>query len=236
MNIIVTGASKGIGRETVNLLAADGHRVMVISRNEKLLLTLCTECNNITAEERVYAFPFDLEDIGNKKEDFLSEVQDKFNHIDILINNAGSLTNTAFESIDPEEIKRTLGVNYLAPLLSIQVLLPLLMKSKHAHVVNIGTMGGVQGSSKFPGLSIYSSTKAALATLTECLAEEYKEANISFNYLALGAVQTEMLEEAFPGYEAPLSAMEMAEFISKFALDGYKYFNGKILPVSSSTP
>ena len=236
MNIVVTGASRGIGRETVKKLAEKGHNILAISRNEKLLLTLVMECNNKGNGEKVQSFPFDLEELGEQKPEFLSMIQAKFDHIDILINNAGYLSNTAFESIQPEDMKRTLFVNYMAPLLSIQILLPLLIKSKHAHVVNIGTMGAVQGSSKFPGLSIYSSSKAALATLTECLAEEYKGRNISFNYLALGAVQTEMLEEAFPGYKAPLSAIEMADFISEFALNGHKYFNGKILPVSISTP
>jgi NAD(P)-dependent dehydrogenase (short-subunit alcohol dehydrogenase family) len=75
-----------------------------------------------------------------------------------------------------------------------------------------------------------------LACLTECLAEEFKEKNIAFNCLALGAVQTEMLVEAFPGYKAPLTAEEMAEFIMSFSLDGQKYLNGKIIPVSMSTP
>jgi NAD(P)-dependent dehydrogenase (short-subunit alcohol dehydrogenase family) len=97
-------------------------------------------------------------------------------------------------------------------------------------------MGGVQGSAKFAGLSAYSSSKAALCTLTECLAEELKLENISVNCLALGAVQTEMLSKAFPGYRAPLSASEMAEFIVQFARSGHYYFNGKILPVSSTTP
>ena len=86
------------------------------------------------------------------------------------------------------------------------------------------------------GLSIYCSSKAALATLTECLAEEYNDQKMAFNYLALGAVQTEMLEEAFPEYRAPLSANEISEFIVHFSLHGHNYFNGKILPVSMSTP
>jgi len=97
-------------------------------------------------------------------------------------------------------------------------------------------MGGIQGSAKFAGLSAYSSSKGAVITLTEVLAEEYKEIGPSFNVLALGAVQTEMLEEAFPGYKAPLSAMEMAEYIGDFALNGSKYYNGKVLQVSNSTP
>ena len=97
-------------------------------------------------------------------------------------------------------------------------------------------MGGVQGSMKFPGLAAYSSSKGAVITLTELLAEEYKEHAISFNVLALGAVQTEMLEEAFPGYEAPTTALEMANYIYEFALTGNKFYNGKMLQVSSSTP
>jgi len=107
---------------------------------------------------------------------------------------------------------------------------------KDAHVVNISTMGGVQGSVKFPGLSAYSSSKAAVITLTELLAEEYKEKGPSFNVLALGAVQTEMLEEAFPGLEVPLSAKDMAEYIANFSLTGHKFYNGKLLQVSNSTP
>ena len=96
-------------------------------------------------------------------------------------------------------------------------------------------MGGIQGSMKFPGLAAYSSSKGAVITLSELLAEEYKEQGIAFNVLALGAVNTEMLQEAFPGYEAPISATEMADYIFNFALTGNKYHNGKIIQVSSST-
>jgi NAD(P)-dependent dehydrogenase (short-subunit alcohol dehydrogenase family) len=109
-------------------------------------------------------------------------------------------------------------------------------KKNKAHIVNISSMGGFQGTSKFPGLSAYSSSKAALSGLTECLAEELKDKNIAVNCLAIGAVQTEMLAKAFPGYKAPLSAKQMAEFICNFSLTGHLYFNGKIIPVSSTTP
>ena len=97
-------------------------------------------------------------------------------------------------------------------------------------------MGGIQGSSKFAGLAAYSSSKGAIITLSELLAEEYKEQGISFNVLALGSVNTEMLQEAFPGYEAPLSAGEMANYIFDFTLTGNKFYNGKVLSVASSTP
>ncbi len=104
------------------------------------------------------------------------------------------------------------------------------------HVVNVTSMAGYQGSSKFNGLSYYSASKAALGSLTECLAEELKDESIKVNALAIGAVQTEMLEEAFPGFKAPLQPSQMAEFMKWFTLEGPVFFNGKVLPVSLSTP
>jgi len=107
---------------------------------------------------------------------------------------------------------------------------------KGSHVVTISSMGGVQGTMKFAGLSAYSSSKGAVITLSELLSEEYKDRGIAFNVLALGSVQTEMLAEAFPGYQAPVSAAEMATYIFDFTLTGHKFYNGKVLPVSSTTP
>ena len=107
---------------------------------------------------------------------------------------------------------------------------------KTGHVVTISSMGGVQGSMKFAGLSAYSSSKGAVIAMTELWAEEFKESGPSFNVLALGAVQTEMLEEAFPGYKAPTTALEMATYIKDFALTGHTLYNGKLLQVSNSTP
>ena len=141
-----------------------------------------------------------------------------------------------FETVSYTELQKVYQVNVFAPYYLTQQLLPLLGKKSKAHVVNISSMGGFQGSAKFAGLSAYSSSKSAIAGLTECLAEELKEKNISVNCLAIGAVQTEMLAEAFPGYQAPLTPNQMAEYIFDFALKGHQYYNGKILPVSSSTP
>lgn len=114
----------------------------------------------------------------------------------------------------------------------LQTVLPYMGIESRAHIINIGSFGGFQGSSKFSGLAAYSSSKAALANLTECLAEEFKNKNISVNCLALGAVETEMFREAFPGNSAPVNAATMAEFIAWFVVNGSKFFNGKILPVT----
>lgn len=151
-----------------------------------------------------------------------------------MIHNAGSLLHKPFTQITSEEFQNVYKVNVFAVAELTKICIPFL--SKGSHVVSISSMGGIQGSMKFAGLSAYSSSKGALITLSELLAEEYKEEGIAFNVLALGAVQTEMLQEAFPGYQAPISAKAMADYIFNFALTGNQFYNGKILQVSSSTP
>jgi short-subunit dehydrogenase len=175
-------------------------------------------------------------DLSDEKEieKIAGVVNAKWKKVDILINNAGKLINKPFQELSPANFLEVYKVNVFAVAELTRQLLPFF--SKGSHIVNISSIGGVQGSVKFPGLAVYSSSKGALLTLTELLAEEYKEQQIAFNALALGAVQTEMLAEAFPGYKASVSANEMADYICNFALNGHKYYNGKILQVSSTTP
>ena len=145
-----------------------------------------------------------------------------------------ALLNKPFLKTTIEDFEDIYKVNVFAVAELTRRVLPKMPKG--GHVVTISSMGGVQGSLKFPGLSAYSSSKAAVITLTELWAEEFKEKGWSFNALAIGAVQTEMLAEAFPGYQAPLSANEMASYVKDFALTGHQFYNGKVLQVSSSTP
>lgn len=224
-NIIITGTSRGIGFELVQLFAKAGYKVLALSRNEKPIQNL--KLNHVSC------FSFDLNNSESygKVESYINENWDQ---VDILINNAGALLNKPFAETKINDFEKVYRTNVFGVAELTRVVLPF-MKSD-SHVVTVSSMGGVQGSMKFPGLAAYSSSKAAVITLTELLAEEYKEAGISFNVLALGAVQTEMLEEAFPGYEAPITALEMAEYIFDFSIHGNKYFNGKLLQVSSSTP
>lgn len=224
-HIIITGTSRGIGYELVKLFAAQGHQVLALSRNDGPVKDL-----NL---ENVHSFCFDLGDAEAyvKVEDFISE---KWQHVDVLINNAGKVLNKPFATTtvsDFEEVYRT-NVYGVAEL--TRVLIPFMAKG--SHVITISSMGGVQGSMKFPGLAAYSSSKAAVITLTELLAEEYKDSGIAFNVLALGAVQTEMLAEAFPGYEVDTKPADMAQYIAEFSLNGQKFYNGKLLQVSNTTP
>ncbi len=236
MNIIITGASRGIGRETVKIFAANKENlIIVISRSKDKLLSLKSECSDKGAGE-IIPLVFDLENIKKNEKKIYDFVIKHMKSVDILINNAGFLQNTLFSETSGDTAERTFNINFFAPAQLIKLLLPLMGKEKRSHVINISSMGAVQGSAKYPGLAYYSASKAAIANLTECLAEEYKEHNIAFNCLALGSANTEMFKEAFPGYKAAVTAQEMAVLISDFAVMGQKYFNGKILPVSGSTP
>lgn len=224
-NVVITGTSRGIGYELVALFADAGHNLLALSRNEVPVSGL--DISNC------HCFPCDITnqvDVA-RADQFIKE---QWGAVDILINNSGYLVNKPFLSISRDELVQSFDVNMFGAVAMTQMVLPYMKKD--GHVVNITSMGGVQGSAKFPGLSAYSSSKGAIITLTELLAEEFKESGPSFNALALGAVQTEMLEEAFPGYKAPLTAREMARHIMDFALNGNRYYNGKVMQVSTSTP
>ena len=224
-NVVITGTSRGIGFELAKQFAEEGHNVLAISRNTQPLEKV--NHKNI----KVISVDISNTDDLQKVRDF---VDTNWKKVDIIVNNAGKLVNKPFTDLTSQDFLEVYKVNVFAVAETIQILIPYL--SKGSHVVTVSSMGGIQGSMKFPGLAAYSSAKGAVITLSELLAEEYKEQEIAFNVLALGAVQTEMLEEAFPGYEAPLSAKEMADYLFNFATTGNKFYNGKVLQVSSSTP
>jgi len=223
-NIIITGTSRGIGYELALQFAKAGHQVLAISRKtpRELIENPNITCLSVDLSEETDLF---------KITDFLSNTWKK---VDIIIHNAGSLVSKPFSQLSQADFENVYKVNVFGVANLTRVCLPYLQQG--SHVVTISSMGGVQGSSKFAGLAAYSSSKGAVITLSELLAEEYKEQGVAFSVLALGAVNTEMLQEAFPGYEAPLSAKEMADYIYDFSLNGNKYYNGKVLQVSSSTP
>ena len=232
MNILITGASSGIGFETA-LKLSKNHTVIAIARSEDRLGQLKSQAESEYPYAKLIPFAFD---IASGNYDDLDMLIYDLKRIDVIINNAGLMINKDFEALDDTDCNSLLQVNLLGPVKIIRKILPFMGKEAKAHIVNISSMGGFQGSMKFPGLSAYAASKAALANLTEVLAAEFEEKNIAVNCLAIGAVETDMLFKTFPEYKAPLKAIEMAEYIADFSLNGHKYYNGKILPVALSTP
>jgi short-subunit dehydrogenase len=225
-HIAVIGASRGIGAALVKQYAQNpDHTVYAFARN-------IDRMNSLFTEKNVHCFQLDL--ASNIKEQF-DQISDQLPMIDVLIENAGFLVNKPFPALSHEDISNSYQVNVIGVMENIQCFLPKL-NPEGSHIVNISSMGGFQGSMKFAGLAAYSTSKAALCSFTELFAEEYKETTIKMNCLCLGAVQTEMLEQAFPGYQAPLSPAQMATFIEDFSLTAHRYLNGKIIPVSLTNP
>ena len=222
-NIIITGTSSGIGLELVKIYSKSGYKVISLSRSD-------LPAKGLIGVEHMN---FDI----SKKEslvNLVNLVKNKYKKIDILINNAGKLINKSFKDLSKDDLYDIYDVNVFGVISLIQSLLPFFKKD--SHVVNISSIGGISGSSKFPGLTAYSSSKGALNILTEVLAEEFKESGPKFNSLSLGSVNTPMLNKAFPGYKAQVNPNEMASFIFDFANNSSKVFNGKVIPVSSSNP
>jgi len=227
MKAVVTGASRGIGYETVLQLADKGHEVIATARSEEKLQELAAKSGLITYCSADLTKPDDISELG-------TYTREHFSTLDILVNNAGGLINKSFEQLTIDDWRSLVEINLLSAVRMVKELLDDF--SSPAHIVNISSMGGFQGSSKFAGLSAYSVSKGALCTLSECLAVELADRSIRVNTLCLGAVQTEMLEEAFPGYRAPVTAGQMGSYIADFALQGSTYYNGKVLPVALDNP
>jgi 3-oxoacyl-[acyl-carrier protein] reductase len=229
MNIVINGGTRGIGKEVLLFLARDvSNQILVTGRNDIALKSLSS------GSENIHTFSLDLSDFDSQIGPFRDTLYSLFERIDILINMAGLVILKDFMTISNSEARLIMETNFFGPASVIRVIKPLMEAG--SHIVNISSMGGFQGSVKYKGLSYYSASKAALANLTECLSNEFMESGISVNCLALGAVQTEMFKEAFPGLRAPVKTNEMAEFISEFALKAHKFINGKIIPVALNNP
>lgn len=234
MNIVITGASSGVGFEAVlELTRNNDNHIVALARSEDKLQRLLDIALSLNPDCSLYPVKFDIVH-DDYTTGLIPFIESRMGTVDVLINNAGSLINKPFEELVQLDFADMLQSNLLGHVKMIQNLLPLMKPG--THILNIGSMGGFQGSIKFPGLAAYSASKAALHTLTECLAFEFEERQIKVNCLALGSAQTEMLEKAFPDYESPVMAFEMGKYIADFALTGHKFFNGKILPVAVSTP
>ena len=220
--IVVTGTSSGIGHQICIQAAKMNFHVISVSRNIEPLKDI----------GGIESFAIDIT-TKDSVDEFIANLKSRKIKIDILINNAGYLVSELFGDTTYDSFKKTFDVNVFGLAEITRSLIPII--NSDGHVINISSIGGVNGSKKFPGLSAYSSSKAAVIALTEVLAEEYQNGP-SFNVLALGAVQTKMLKEAFPDYNVETKPEEMAKYILDFAINGNKLFNGKLISVSNSNP
>ncbi len=231
MNIIINGASKGIGKETAICLANDkNNQLLITGRDEPSLKAVAGS----VANNNISYLKMDLAEIDKNIDFVRDQIFNRFSKVDILINCTGALIVKDFMKISDTEARSMMETNFFGPAAFIRLVVPIMPPG--SHIINISSMGGFQGSSKYRGMAYYSASKSAIACMTECLAVELKDNGISVNCLAPGSVQTEMFKNAFPGYQASAKPGDIAGFISFFAINGHRFFNGKILPVATDNP
>ncbi len=227
--IVVTGAARGVGHATARSLALDhGRRVLAVSRNERALEELRDEC-----EGKVEILIADL-----SREDTPAAIRKVVAERRVigLVHNAGLFHSSPIGDHERGQLEKVFLINALVPLMITQALIDRMKGDPSSHIVHISSMGGFQDSVKFPGLIGYSASKAAMACMAQCLAEEFKDMGIRSNCLALGSVDTEMLRQAFPGFKAGATAEGMGAYVARFVLEGHTLYNGKVLPVAVTTP
>lgn len=234
MNVVITGVGSGIGKSVALAFLQHNHDVIGILRNDAQATQLRKEAKELSGS--LSLIMLDLSDL-----EFFSKLQSEIqqlnvNSVDVLINVAGVLNPMNLGDISMESINKVMHVNFTVPTMLVQELLPLLKESKHANIINITSMSGFQSSVRFPGLSIYGASKAALASVTQSLSVELQVFNIYINALAIGAVNTAMLKTAFPEFEAKVSPSKMAAYIYSFATEGHMLYNGQVLPVAITNP
>ena len=173
MNILVTGASKGIGNVIASELQSAGE-VFVTGRNEQALAA----CN---------AKGFCICDLSKDINNLANFIEDK--NIDVLVNNAGEYIYAGLETMNIADIQRLYQTNLIAPAYLISKAIPNMKRQKWGRIINIGSISGVMGEAY---ASIYSSSKAGLTGLTKALALELAEYNITVNTINPGWVETEL--------------------------------------------
>lgn len=230
MNIIISGGSSGIGYETALKLSEDKkHKILVLARRKEKLEQLKNQAFNRNIEY----YCVDLQSFN--KNDFIQKIEQYFGNstkefkIDVLINNAGKLIAEPFLESSIKSWQESFQLNLFAMVELIQAVYPYFNKTVGSHIVNIGSMAGITNAEKFPTLSAYSATKAAVNSLTESLAVEFKQDNIRVNAINPGAVATEMLAQAFPNSKTKITSKMFAEQLADFAVRGQLLNNGRIL-------
>jgi len=226
MVTLISGVSRGIGKALFERSVSSSEYTIGLTRSSVL------QVKQQTSKSVIIGVNYDeLEGLPE-----LIKSLTQGTGIDVLINNAGVLQKSELKEETLEGFLFHQKVNTWYPFYLFKVLEEENTLSKQAHIVNISSMGGVQGVNKYSGLFSYSASKSGLIALTEFLDVEFGGKGYSFNSLALGAVQTEMLKEAFPDYFSEVTSQKMAEFVFDFATRNGDLMSGKTIQVQKSDP
>lgn len=188
-NILITGASSGIGERTAYLLSECGAHVILLARTEEKLKAV-KEAIEATGGKASY-YPCDLTDMDDI-EKITAQIIADFDHIDILVNNAGrSIRRSVHESVNRfHDFERTMDINYFGAVKIILGFLPTMIARKSGQIINISSIGVLANSPRF---AAYVASKSALDAFSRCLAAEVKGDNITITNIFMPLVRTPMI-------------------------------------------
>ncbi|MET0153521.1 MAG: SDR family oxidoreductase [Candidatus Binatia bacterium] len=189
-NVVVTGASSGIGSDVALAFGERGAKVALLARRKELLSELADKIAK--AGGAGVAIACDVTDRKQVRK-AVDEANDALGGIDILVNSAGVLLPSKFEEMDPRDLKKMLDVNLFGTVHAMQAVLPLMRKKGRGHIVNIASLAGRRGMSPLGG---YCATKFAVTGLSEAVRTELFGSGINVSLIMPGLVDTPMAADA----------------------------------------
>lgn len=235
---IVTGSTRGIGREIATLFASESGDVIVNGTRRGSADDWINESPN---KDRLHPFYFDITDSAAVHKNVM-EIKKQFGRIDILVNNAGVEFNELIGMISSQNMEKMFKVNVYGMIEMIQTVSRVMARNGGGSVINLSSMVGLRGS---PGQLVYSATKGAVIALTKSAAKELAPKNIRVNSIAPGLTQTEMMEQAdIEKLQGRISNICMGRIAQPrdiaggcllLASDYASYISGQVLPVDGCT-
>jgi len=198
-SVLITGSSKGLGRELARTLFSRGYNIIIHGRDEQALEKLRRECRKKSQLCDVVVGDLREESIV----DGLGEIAEKRN-LDVLINNAGVYLNKKVEETSYEEYRKMMDVNFFAPVRLIKMVLPIFRKKGMGLIININSVAGKQG---YDGESAYCASKSALRGFSEALKYEVTNRGIGVIDVYSGAIATQMIK----GRKDPMKCIDPKE-------------------------
>ena len=242
---LVTGAGRGIGAATARWLARHGHRVALGARTMSEVESVVREIEAEQGAGTSMALVLDVSDPKQVASAF-DRIESQWGVVRVLVNNAAALIRGEVASMPLEDFERTMAVNVRGSFVCAQELFRRIARpeadkgteagaSERGCIVNLSSLGGIRGTTKFPGLCAYTTSKHAVVGLTESLAVEGKRLGIRVNCVAPGAVATRMLQEAAPFLKTSTRPEDIAEIIG-YLCDPVRArsLNGAVIEVHSN--
>lgn len=208
--ILITGSTDGIGKQTALELAQMGAHVIIHGRNVETSQRTLEEIQKKSGNEYIEAIFWDLSSIKEVWE-MAVEIQSKYDHLDVLINNAGVFKNQ--KELSKDGFEMTFAVNHLSYFILGNLLLDLIDKSPQGRIINVASMAhasnldfnNLQGEKHFDGYDAYSRSKLCNIMFTYSLASRIQKSKTTVNCLHPGVISTKLLHEGFGSGGSQLS-------------------------------